>query len=136
MKCCVIGLGNFGYSVATTLAHSGNEVLAIDCDMEIVTRIKDSVTHAICMRVTDETTLLSAGIEHVDTVIVGIGEDFAQAVLITALLKKRLRIPHVITRARAELHKEILGLVGADQIVMPEQEIGIRLARSLSSLTN
>lgn len=133
MKCCVIGLGNFGYSVASTLSDNGIEVLAIDLDMEIVTRIKDIVTHAICMRVTDETVLMSVGIEHIDTVIIGIGEDFAQAVLITALCKKRLNIPTVITRARTELHKDILLLIGADQVVMPEQEIGIRLARSISS---
>jgi trk system potassium uptake protein len=133
MKFCVIGLGKFGYKVATTLTQNGMEVMAIDNDMDIISTIKDLVTHAICMKVTDESELRTIGIEHIDTVIVGIGEDFAQAVLITLLLKKRLGIKHVITRATSELHKEILQLIGADQVIMPEQEIGIRVANTLSA---
>lgn len=133
MKFCVIGLGKFGYSVAITLANNGMEVIAIDSDMSIVTSLKDKVTHAICMRVTDEASLKSVGIEHVDTVIISIGDDFAQAVLTTVLCKKKLGIEHVITRTTTELKKEVLQLIGADQIIMPEQEIGIRLANALSS---
>jgi trk system potassium uptake protein TrkA len=133
MKFCVIGLGKFGYSVATTLAHRGMEVIAIDSDMTIVTSIKDKVTHAICMRVSDEASLKSIGIEHVSTVIICIGDDFAQAILTTVLCKKKLGIGHVVARTTSELKKEILQLIGADQIIMPEQEIGIRLADSLSA---
>jgi trk system potassium uptake protein len=132
MKFCVIGLGKFGYSVATALANQGMEVIAIDSDMNIVTTIKDKVTHAICMRVTDEASLKSIGIEHVNTVIISIGDDFAQAVLTTVLCKKKLGIQHVIARTTSELKKEVLQLIGADKIIMPEQEIGIRLANSLS----
>jgi trk system potassium uptake protein TrkA len=133
MKFCVIGLGKFGYSVATALANHGLEVIAIDSDMAIVSSIKDKVTHAICMRVTDEASLKSIGIEHVNTVIISIGDDFAQAVLTTVLCKKKLGIQQVIARTTSELKKEILQLIGADQIIMPEQEIGVRLANSLSS---
>ena len=133
MKFCVIGLGKFGYSVATTLANHGMEVIAIDSDMSIVTSIKDQVTHALCMRVTDEASLKSIGIEHVNTVIISIGDDFAQAVLTTVLCKQKLGIQHVITRTTTELKKEVLQLIGADQIIMPEQEIGIRLANALSA---
>jgi trk system potassium uptake protein TrkA len=132
MNFCVIGLGKFGYSVATTLALRGMEVIAIDSDMSIVSSIKDKVTHAICMRVTDEASLKSIGIEHVNTVIISIGDDFAQAVLTTVLCKKKLGIQHVVARTTSELKKEILQLIGADQIIMPEQEIGVRLADSLS----
>jgi trk system potassium uptake protein TrkA len=132
MKFCVIGLGKFGYSVATALANHGMEVIAIDSDMSIVMTIKDKVTHAICMRVTDEASLKSVGIEHVNTVIISIGDDFAQAVLTTVLCKKKLGISHVIARTTSELKKEVLQLIGADQIIMPEQEIGARLANALS----
>jgi trk system potassium uptake protein TrkA len=132
MKFCVIGLGKFGYSVATTLAQNGMEVIAIDSDMHIITSIKDKVTHAICMHVTDEASLKSVGIEHVNTVIISIGDDFAQAVLTTVLCKQKLGVPHVIARTTSELKKEVLHLIGADHIIMPEQEIGVRLANSLS----
>lgn len=133
MKFCVIGLGRFGYQVATILAENGAEVIAIDSNESIVASIKDLVTQAICMRVTDEASLRSVGMEEMDHVIVATGENFAQSILITALLKKRLKVPHVIARAINEIHKEILLLIGADQIILPEQEIGIRLADTLSS---
>jgi len=133
MKFCVIGLGRFGYQIATVLADNGMEVMAIDSNEEIVASIRDQVTHAICMRITEEASLQSIGVEEIDTVIVAMGESFAQSILITALLKKRLKIPKVITRAINDIHKEILKLVGADQIILPEKEIGIRLADNLSS---
>jgi trk system potassium uptake protein TrkA len=136
MKFCVIGLGKFGYSVAVTLANRGMEVIAIDSDMQIITAIKDQVTHAICMHVTDEASLKSIGIEHVNTVIISIGDDFAQAVLTTVLCKEKLGIKHVVARTTSELKKEVLRLIGADEIIMPEQEIGVRLAHSLSEHHN
>lgn len=133
MKFCVIGLGRFGYQVATVLAEHGMEVIAIDSDESIVASIRDKVTQAICMRVKDESSLRSIGIEEMDTIIVATGENFAESVLITALLKKRLNMPRVIARAINSIHKDILKLIGADQIVLPEKEIGIKLADNLSS---
>ena len=133
MKFCVIGLGRFGYQVSTTLAENGMEVLAIDSNEAIVASIRDAVTHAICMRVTDEASLRSIGVDEIDTVIVAMGESFAQSILITALLKKRLEISHVIARAMDEMHKDILKLVGADRVILPEKEIGIKIADNLSS---
>lgn len=132
MKFCVIGLGRFGYRVATTLADNGMEVLGIDSNESIVSSIRDQVTQAICLRVNDEAALRSLGVEEMDIVIVAMGENFAQSILVTALLKKRLNIPMVITRAVSEIHKEILKLIGADQVILPEQEVGARLADSLS----
>ena len=132
MKFCVIGLGRLGYSVASKLAENGMEVLAIDMDETIIAAIRDEVTQAICMQVIDEDSLHSIGIEEIDTAIVATGKNFAQSVLITALLKK-LNIPHVIARAINDIHKDILALLGADRIVQPEKEVGIRLADRLSS---
>lgn len=133
MKFCVIGLGRFGYQVATVLAENGMEVMAIDSNESIVASIRDQVTQAVCMRVTDESSLRSLGVEEMDTVIVAMGENFAQSILVTALLKKRLKIKRVIARAINDIHKEILQLTGADQVILPEKEIGIRLADNLSS---
>lgn len=132
MKFCVIGLGRFGHQVALGLAENGMEVLAVDSNESIVTSIKDSVTQAICMRVIDEVSLRSIGVDEMDTVIVAMGENFAQSILITALLKKRMHIPNVIARAINDIHKEILTIVGADRVILPEQEIGIKLADRLS----
>lgn len=132
MKFCVIGLGRFGYQLATTLAENGMEVLGVDADESIIASIRDDITQAICMRVTDEASLRSIGIEEMDVVIVAMGENFAQSILVTALLKKRLKIPKVITRAVNEIHKDILKLIGADEVILPEQAIGRRLADALS----
>jgi trk system potassium uptake protein TrkA len=133
MKFCVIGLGRFGYQVAIGLAENGMGVIAIDSNEAIIASIRDQVTQAICMRVTDEASLRSVGVDEMDTVIVAMGENFAQSILITALLKKRMNIPKVIARAIDDIHKDILKLVGADRTILPEKAIGIRLADNLSS---
>jgi K+ transport systems, NAD-binding component len=132
MKFCIIGLGRFGYQVAIVLAENGMEVLAIDYNDTIVASIRDKVTQAICMKVTDEESLRSIGVDEMDTVIVAMGENFAESILLTAILKK-LGTKKIIARAANEIHKDILNLVGADRVVLPEKEIGIRLADNLSS---
>jgi len=133
MKFCVIGLGRFGYQVATVLAENGMDVMAIDDNENTIASIRDQVTHAICMRVADEESLRDIGVHEMDTVIVAMGEAFAQSILLTALLKKKLGIERIIARGTNEIHKEILQLVGADQVILPEKEIGIRVADYLSS---
>lgn len=132
MKFCVIGVGRFGLQVALTLAENGMEVLAIDSNEATVASIRDKVTQAICMRVNDEDDLKNIGVEEMDCVIVAMGENFAQSILITALLKQRLNIKRVITRSISQIHKDILQLIGADQVVLPEQEVGVHLADQLS----
>lgn len=132
MKFCIIGVGRFGYHVATTLADHGMDVLAVDSNESIIADIRDRVTQAICMRVANEDALRSIGVEDMDTVIVAMGENFAQSILVTALLKQKLRVPRVIVRSISSIHKEILELIGADQVILPEREMGIRLADNLS----
>lgn len=132
MNFCVIGLGRFGYQLAETLSKLGMEVLGIDKDEKIVSSIRDKITQAICMQVTDEKSIQTLGIEEMDVVIVAMGESFAQSILTCALLKKHLGIPKVIARAINEIHEEILKLVGADRVILPERDIGIKLAHKLS----
>jgi trk system potassium uptake protein TrkA len=132
MKICVIGLGRFGYQVATTLADNGVEVLAVDSDETHINAIRDRVAQAICIDASSEDALRTIGIESMDVLVVAIGENFAQSVLITALAKQHFGVSRVITRSSDTVHKEILMLIGADQVVLPEQEIGIRLADMLS----
>ena len=132
MKFCVIGLGKFGFNLATLLAEEGNEVLVVDKNEDYVNDIKDFVTRAVCANIDDVNTLIQIGIEDISTVIITIGEDFAQSVLITALLKKELNIPNVIARASSEIHETILRLVGAHQIISLEKEMATRLSERLS----
>lgn len=132
MKFCVIGVGRFGYHVAITLADNGMDVLAVDGNESTIASIKDKVTQAICMRITNEEELRSVGVEDMDTVIVAMGENFAQSILVTALLKQNLKIRRVIARSISAIHRDILLLIGADQVILPEQEMGIRLADMLS----
>ena len=136
MRCCVIGVGRFGYHVATTLADNGVEVIAVDSDESIVSSVRDKVSQAICLEITDEASLRSIGVEEMDVVIVAMGENFAQSILSTALLKQNLKVPRVIVRSISTIHQEILRRIGADQVVLPEQEMGIRLADSLSLSVN
>lgn len=132
MKFCVIGLGRFGYQLATSLSEQGNEVLAIDKNETLVDSISDYVTQAICTKVVDEESLINVGVENIDTVIVCIGEDFSQSILITALLKRGIKVQTVIARAINKIHEHILTLVGADKVISLEQEMAIRLAEKLS----
>jgi len=132
MKYCVIGLGLFGYQLSVSLAEQGGEVLVIDSNEATVESIQDKVTQALCMRVTDEESLRSIGIEDMDVVIVAIAEDFAGSILITALLKKQLNIRKVVARAINSIHEEILKLVGADSVILLERDMGIKIANKLS----
>jgi trk system potassium uptake protein TrkA len=133
MNCCVIGLGTFGFSLAITLEKQGIEVLAIDSDMEIVKDIQDKVSHALCLHVYDEESLRAAGIADMNTVAVAMGKNFEESILITALLKKNFNIPMIVCRSISAVHKEILELIGADLVILPEQEAGIKLADKLST---
>lgn len=135
-KFCVIGLGRFGYEVAVTLSHHHMDVLAVDSNESIVNSIRDMVTQAVCTRITDEESLRNIGIDEIDVAIVAIGENFAQSILISALLKQKIGTKSVIVRSISELHRDILKLIGAEQVVLPEQAMGQRLAEQLCLSTS
>lgn len=131
-KFAVIGLGRFGSTVAEALAQRGAEVIAIDKDPRLVEKFKEIVTLAVKLDSTDEEALLSQGVDKVDVAIVSIGE-FESSILTTALLKK-IGVQKVITRAShtvSHIQEKILSLVGADRIILPEVEMGKKLAQSL-----
>lgn len=132
MDCCVIGIGTFGYNVCLTLMHHGVKVLAIDRNIEVVESIQDKVTNAICLKVYDEESLRIADVQSVDAVVIGMGDNFQDSIMIAALLKRKFDIPMVVCRATNIQHREILELIGVDYVVLPEQEAGIRLADKLS----
>lgn len=126
----VIGLGRFGSSVAKTLYSLGNEVLAIDKDEETVQNISDFVTHAVQADATDESTIRSLGIRNFDVAVVTIGSDIQSSVMVTLLLKE-LGIKYVIAKAHNDLHAKVLYKIGADRVVFPERDMGVRVAHNL-----
>lgn len=132
MKFCVIGLGRFGYQAAISLASQGSEVLAVDSNEAIVESIRNKVTHAVCFEIDNEESLAALGVDEMDTVVVAMGDNFEKAIIITALLKKNFKVKQVIARAHNKIQEDILTLIGADKIIMPERDSGIRLATSLS----
>lgn len=128
----VIGCGRFGTSLAKTLYQLGNDVLAIDGDEEIVQSISKFVTHAVQADVTDEEVMKELGIGNFDVAIVSIGTDIQSSILATIIVKE-LGVEQVIAKANDELHSKALQKIGADKVVMPEKDMGDRLAYNLNS---
>lgn len=126
----VFGLGRFGKSVATTLAESGCEVLVVDDNEDKIQDMADVVTYAVNANVTDVDTMETLGISNFDGAIVAIGEDLEASVMVT-ILAKELGIPYVLAKAQNDLHAKILKKVGADMVVFPEKETGIRIANKI-----
>lgn len=128
----VIGLGRFGISVAKTLYALGNDVLAIDKDEESVQDISDSVTHSVQTDATDENSLRSLGIRNFDVAVITIGSDIQASVMAT-LLAKELGVKYIIAKANSEIHAKVLYKIGADRVVLPERDMGVRVAHNLVS---
>lgn len=126
----VIGLGRFGTSVAKTLSELGYEVLAIDMNERTVQEASDYVTLAAQGDGTDPDLLEQLNVPASDVVVVAQGENLEASVLSTLQLKK-LKVPWVVSKAKTALHGELLRKVGADRVVFPEMDAGIRLAHSL-----
>lgn len=127
----VVGLGNFGRSIALTLMENGCEVLVLDQDAEKIRLIADSVTGAVEGNVTDPGIISNLGIRNFDGAVVAMGDDLEASILATMIIKE-LGIPHVLVKAQNELHAKILRKVGANMVVLPEQEMGIRYANNIA----
>jgi trk system potassium uptake protein TrkA len=130
-RVAVIGLGRFGESMALTLAELGYEVTAVDIDERRVAEIADRVTLAAQGDGTDEEMLCSLAVDQSDVGIVGQGKNLEASVLITLVLK-RLGVPWVVAKAESALHGELLARIGADRIVFPERDAGVRAAHALT----
>jgi len=128
-KFAVLGLGNFGSSLARNLADLGSEVIAVDSDERKIEELADHVTLAVAFDVTDENLLKANGIDNVDVAIVSMGSDFGASVLVTTILRDM----GVRVHSKATTYREarILRAVGATQIYMPEKDQGERVARML-----
>lgn len=131
-RVAVIGLGQFGMKIATTLSQKGNEVIAIDIDPQRVEDIKDLVYKAICLDSTEEKALRSIGVDRVDIGIVAIGDN-VQANLLAATLLKQMKIDKVIARSITSLQNNILHRIGVDEIINIEEQMGITIANNVTS---
>lgn len=128
----VVGLGRFGSSVAETLSGKGCQVLAIDTDEEKVQDMSEIAAQAVCVNATDEKALKAVGIESVDVAIVSVGGNIESSILITLVLKE-IGIKDVIAKAVTKEQGKVLEKVGADRVVFPERDMGIRIANMLTS---
>lgn len=128
----VIGLGRFGTSVAETLYSLGNDVLAVDYDEDVVQNISDKVTHAVQVDANDENSLRALGIRNFDCAVISIGTNIQSSILAT-LLVKELGVKYVITKATNALHAKVLYKIGANRVVFPERDMGVRVAHNLVS---
>jgi trk system potassium uptake protein TrkA len=128
----VVGLGRFGTEAAKRLCELGGEVLAIDCKSELVQHISSFVTQAVVGDARDKGVLKALGVENFDCAIVAIGDSLGDSVLATMNLKE-LGVPYVVCKAYDDTHRQVLLKLGANKVLIPEQEQAGRLARSLSS---
>lgn len=128
----VVGLGQFGSELAKALYERGAEVIGVDNSMDVVERMKDSVTSAVNLDVTNEDSLRALNLTGLTAAIVAIGEDREASILATAILKD-IGIDTVIARRAGELHGKILAKIGANRVISPEINIAEQLARNLIS---
>ena len=128
----VIGCGRFGSSVATTMHLLGHQVMAIDKSEEIIQNIVDKVTHAAIVDVTDEQAIRSIGLGNFDVAIIAIGADIRASIMAT-LIAKEMGVSQIVCKAKDELQAKVLYKIGADRVVFPERDMGVRVAHYLVS---
>ena len=128
----VFGLGRYGTAVAKELVRNGAEVLAVDVDEELVNSVSDELPYCKCADITDPDVLKQLGVANFDVVIVAMANSLEASVM-TTMLCKEIGVKTVIAKGSSEMNCRILSKVGADRVVFPENESGVRLARNLLS---
>ena len=128
----VFGLGRYGSAVATELVENGMEVIAVDANERIVNAIADRLPICKCADITDPEVIRQLAISNVDVVIVSMASNLEASVMAVTLCKE-VGVKTVIAKCGNEMHQKILTRVGADKVVFPEKESGIRLAKNLLS---
>jgi len=131
-RIAVLGLGSFGYHLACVLGDLGTDVLAVDNKIERVESIKDKVSRAICLDTTKEENLARISLDEMDAVIVALGESSIESSILTTALIAKMDIPMIISRSTTELHGRILKMVGAKEIINPEEDVAKRVAQRVA----
>jgi trk system potassium uptake protein len=128
----VIGLGTFGFNLAVELTRQGHQVLAIDSDKSIVDDIKNQVTDSVVADVMDREALSEFVSANLDTAILGLGERYMEATVLAIVHLRKLGVKNILVNAMNELRGEVYLSVGATEVIYPEKETAIRLARRLT----
>ncbi len=128
----VFGLGKYGCAVAKELIENGAEVLAVDINESLVNSAVDFIPICKCADVTDPDVIKELGISNMDVVIVAMADNLEASVMAITLCKEA-GVPEVIAKCASDMHRKIMLKVGADKVVFPENESGIRLAKNLLS---
>ncbi|WP_033543351.1 potassium channel family protein [Planococcus sp. CAU13] len=128
----VIGLGRFGGSIVRELIEQDADVMAIDIDTERVDEFAGIATQAVVADTTDEAVLKSLGVRNFEHVIVAIGENI-QASILTTLMLKEIGVKKITVKAQNDYHAKVLDKIGADKVVHPERDMGIRIAHNMLS---
>lgn len=128
----VIGCGRFGSSVARTLYDLGNEVMVIDISEDAIREISEEATYAVQADAMDEAVLKDLGLRNFDVAVISIGSDIEASIMAT-LVVKELGIKRIIAKAQSELHRKVLDKIGADKVIFPERDMGVRVAHNLTS---
>ena len=128
----VFGLGRYGIAVARELVENGMEVIAVDIDERIVNAAADELPICKCADITNMDVIRQLGISNVDVVVIAMANNLEASVMAVTLCKE-IGVETVIAKCGNEMHQKILTRVGADKVVFPENESGIRLAKNLLS---
>lgn len=128
----VFGLGRYGLAVAKELVNSGAEVLAVDLDEELVNASIAEIPICKCADITEAEVIRQLGIANIDVVVIAMASNLKASVMATMLCKE-IGVKTVIAKCATDLDRKILRKVGADRVVFPESESGIRLAKNLLS---
>lgn len=126
----VIGCGRFGSAAAKTLSKVGHDVMVVDQDPDIIKEMSESIAHAVQMDAIDEASFRTLGLRNFDVAIVAIGSDLEASIMAT-LIAKEAGVPMVIAKAASEIHGKLLYKIGADKVIYPERDMGMRVAYGL-----
>ncbi len=128
MQYIIIGLGNFGASLAEKLVLLDNEVIGVDLNYSRLDMMRDKLTHVVRLDSTDQDAVRSLPLAHTDVVIIAIGEDVSANVMSTAVMKQ-LGVKRLISRAITPLQETIIRAMGVEEVIRPEKETAERWAR-------
>ena len=131
-KFTVLGLGSFGFSITQTLFEEGNDVIALDIDNDLAQRVRPFCSQAIIGDATQKDMLATLGLDEMDAVVIGIGGNTSAATLVT-LHVKELGAKRIVVKASNGDHGKILRKVGATQVIFPEIDMAVKVARNLST---
>lgn len=127
----VVGGGRFGESAAKALTELGQEVMVVDMDEDVIQQISGEVESTAILDVTDEQAMNSIGLNNFDVAIIAIGGELRASIMAT-LIAKEAGIPLVISRAKDSLQANVLKKIGADRVVFPESDMGVKIAKALT----